>query len=48
MNNKFFINKNNINKSKLQISEQGSYSVTHKEDAKKTADIIESYFGDDA
>lgn len=42
-----YSNKNNINKSKLQISEQGSYSVTHKEDAKKTADIIESYFGKD-
>ena len=42
-----YSNKNNINKSKLQISEQGSYSVTHKGDAKKTADIIESYFGKD-
>ena len=42
-----YSNKNNINKSKLKLSQQGSYSVTHREDAKKTADIIESYFGKD-
>lgn len=39
-----FINKNDINKSKLQISNVGKFSVTHSDDAIKTANIIESYF----
>lgn len=40
----YFINKNNINKSKLKISNVGMYSVTHSDDAIKITNIIKSYF----
>ena len=40
----YFINVDNINKSKLMISNVGRFSVSHADDAIKTANIIKSYF----
>ena len=40
----YFIDVTNINKSKLMISNVGKFSVSHADDAIKTANIIKSYF----